>query len=143
MSDNEARRAVIEAAWDAAWDKGEVAALDALLSPSYRRLTRHDEEGQDLETFKASIIATRAAFPDLVTTIDDIVVDGDRAAVRWHSVGTHQHGFLGVPPTRRQVEVRGATFARFEGERIVEEFVTWDPRALLAALGIISVGQDH
>lgn len=143
MSDNEARRAAIRTAWEAAWDKGEVAAFDALLSPSYRRLSSDDDEGQDLETFKASITATRAAFPDLVTTIDDIVVDGDRAAIRWHSVGTHQHGFLGVPPTRRRVEVSGATFARFEGDRIVEEHVTWDPRALLAALGIISVGQDH
>jgi hypothetical protein len=40
------------------------------------------------------------------------------------------------------VEVSGSTFARFEGDRVVEEFVTWDPRALLSALGIISVGQD-
>ncbi|MFC5731596.1 MULTISPECIES: ester cyclase [Nocardioides] len=143
MPDDDARRKAIRAAWEAAWDRGEVGALDDLLSPSYRRLTRHDEEGQDLTAFKASVIATRAAFPDLVTTIDDIVVDGDRAAVRWHSVGTHQHGFLGVPPTRKEVEVTGATFARFEGDRIVEEFVTWDPRALLAALGIISVGQDQ
>jgi steroid delta-isomerase-like uncharacterized protein len=143
MSDNEARRAAIQSAWAAAWDKGEVDALDALLGPSYRRLTRHDEAGQDRTTFKASIISTRAAFPDLVTTIDDVVVEGDRAAVRWHTVGTHQQGFLGVPPTHRRVEVSGATFARFEGDQIVEEHVTWDPRELLSALGIITVGQDH
>ena len=48
-----------------------------------------------------------------------------------------------MPATRRSVEVSGATFARFEGDLIVEEFVTWDPRSLLAALGIISVGQDR
>lgn len=143
MTDNQSRRAAIEAAWDSAWDMGEVDALDTLLSPSYRRRSSSDEEGQDRSTFKASIIATRAAFPDLVTTIDDVVVEGDRAAIRWHSVGTHQHGFLGVPPTRRRVEVSGVTFARFDGDRIVEEHVTWDPRALLAALGIISVGEDH
>ena len=47
-----------------------------------------------------------------------------------------------MPATKRQVDVSGATFSRFEGDRIVEEFVTWDPRALLTALGIISVGQD-
>ncbi|MGW1783210.1 hypothetical protein ACWCQQ_29340 [Streptomyces sp. NPDC002143] len=50
--------------------------------------------------------------------------------------------FLGVPPTRRYVEVSGATFARCEGDRIVEEHVTWDPRALPSALGVIRVGQD-
>lgn len=143
MSDHQTRRTAIETAWEAAWDKGEVDALDDLLSPSYRRRSSHDDEGQDRETFKATILSARAAFPDLVTHIDDVVIEGDRAAIRWHSVGTHQHGFLGVPPTRRRVEVSGATFARFEGDLVVEEHVTWDPRALLSALGIISVGQDY
>ena len=111
-------------------------------SPDYRRIgSAGDDPG--LAEFKASITATRSAFPDLSTTIDEIVVDGDRAAVRWHSTGNHGHSFLGVPATRREVTVSGATFARFEGDRIVEEFVTWDPRTLLTALGIISVGQDH
>jgi steroid delta-isomerase-like uncharacterized protein len=142
MSNNDDRRARIQQAWDAAWDRGEVDVLDELCSPDYRRIGSAGED-QDLTEFKASIIATRSAFPDLLTVIDEIVVEGDRAAVRWHSTGNHQHPFLGVPATKRQVAVSGATFARFENDRIVEEFVTWDPRALLTALGIISVGQDH
>jgi predicted ester cyclase len=141
MRDVESVRALVLEAWDAAWDRGEVDALDGLLDPGYRRYSAGSDP-QDLAGFKASIVATRAAFPDLVTTIDDLVIEGDRAAIRWHSVGHHQGSLLGVPATRRRVEVSGATFARFEGDRVVEEFVTWDPRALLAALGIISVGQD-
>lgn len=137
----EDRRALIEKVWSAAWDRGDVDALDELLSPDYHRRTGEDHV-QDLRQFKDMIIAAREAFPDLTTTIDDLVLDGDRAAVRWHSNGTHTHSFLGVPATRRQVRVAGATFARFEGDRVAEEFVTWDPRALLSALGIISVGQD-
>jgi len=142
MSDNNERRARIEQAWVASWDKGDVDALDALLSPEYRRIGSAGEV-HGLEEFKASIIATRSAFPDLVTTVDEIIVEGDRAAIRWHSIGNHEHSFLGVPATKREVAVSGATFAHFEGDRIVEEFVTWDPRALLTALGIITVGQDH
>jgi steroid delta-isomerase-like uncharacterized protein len=142
MSDNDDRRDRIRAAWEAAWDRGDVDALDDLLSPTYRRFGSGGD-GQDATEFKASIIATRSAFPDLVTTVDEIVVEGDRAAVRWHSSGSHKHSFLGVPATERQVTVSGATFAHFDGDRIAEEFVTWDPRALLSALGIISVGQDH
>jgi steroid delta-isomerase-like uncharacterized protein len=141
MSNGDARKQIADA-WAAAWDKGDVDALDAVISPDYRRRAHATDEGQNLAEFKASIIATRAAFPDLITTIDEILVEGDRAAVRWHSSGRHERPFLGVPPTHRQVEVSGATFSRFQGDRIVEEFVTWDPRALLSALGIISVGQD-
>lgn len=133
----------VRAAWIAAWDKGDVDALDGLLAQRYRRRSGPGDEGQSLAEFKASIIATRSAFPDLLTTIDDILVDGDRVAVRWHSVGHHARSFLGVPATHRRVEVSGATFSRMEDDRIVEEFVTWDPRALLTALGIITVGEDR
>lgn len=143
MSDTDSRRKLIIETWAAAWDRGEVEALDDLLDPGYRRRSSDDPDAQDLREFKASIIATRSAFPDLTTTIDEVVVEGDRAAVRWHSEGRHEHSFLGVPATHRTVRVSGATFARFEGDRVVEEFVTWDPRALLSALGIITVGQDH
>jgi steroid delta-isomerase-like uncharacterized protein len=142
MSDADERRNLIAETWAAAWDHGDVEALDGLLSPEYRRKSIVTEEGQDLTAFKAAIIATRSAFPDLKTTVEEILVEGDRAAVRWHSNGRHEHSFLGVPPTHRDVEVHGATFARFEDGKIVEEIVTWDPRALLSALGIISVGQD-
>ena len=132
----------IQQAWDAAWDRGEVDAFDALLSPGYRRIGSAGDD-HSLAEFKASIVATRAAFPDLVTTVDEIVVEGDHAAIRWHSTGSHRHSFLGVPATNREVTVSGATFAHFNGDRIEREYVTWDPRALLAALGIMTVGQDH
>jgi steroid delta-isomerase-like uncharacterized protein len=141
MEHIEARRELIEKTWAEAWGHGAVDALDALLSPAYLRHGT-DPNPETLDAFKAAIVSTRAAFPDLHTTIDDIVIEGDRAAIRWHSSGTHENSFLGVPPTKRRVDISGATFARFEGDLVIEEHVTWDPRALLVALGIISVGQD-
>jgi len=140
MTESDDRKARIHRAWTAAWDRGEVAALDEVLSPAYVRHGRDSDD--DLATFKASIVSARAAFPDLTTTLDEVIVEGDRAAIRWHSTGTHSHSFLGVPSTGRTVEISGATFARFEGDLVIEEHVTWDPRALLTALGVISVGQD-
>ncbi|PWJ54328.1 conserved hypothetical protein, steroid delta-isomerase-related [Quadrisphaera granulorum] len=142
MTDDDDRAALITRVWAAAWDHGDVDAFDELLAPTYRRLTGPQDDGLDLDGYKATVTATRTAFPDFTTTVDDVVVSGDRAAIRWRSSGTHAHSFLGVPPTHRRVEVSGATFARFEGGRIVREDVTWDPRSLLSALGIISIGQD-
>lgn len=128
------------AAWQAAWDEGKVEALDELLAPAYERHTNSSEAIQDREQFKASITSTRLAFPDLVTTIDAMVEEGDQLAIRWHSHGTHTGAMFGVPATRRSVEVYGVTFARFSGEQVVEEWVTWDPRQLLTALGVITLG---
>ena len=83
---NEDRRERIRKAWDAAWDRAEVDALDDLLSPTYCRISSGGS--QDSAEFKASIVATRSAFPDLITTVDEVVVEGDCAAIRWHSVGS-------------------------------------------------------
>jgi steroid delta-isomerase-like uncharacterized protein len=142
MPDNDDRRTRIQQSWAASWDRGDVDAFDGLMGPDYRRIGSTGE-AHGLAEFKASIVATRSAFPDLLTVIDEIVVEGDRAAIRWHSTGSHQGNFLDVPATKRQVTVSGATFAHFQDDRIVEEFVTWDPRSLLTALGILAVGQDH
>jgi steroid delta-isomerase-like uncharacterized protein len=140
---DDSREQRVRKSWEAAWDHGEVDALDVLLGPDYRRYSGSPDKGQTLAEFKASIIATRAAFPDLVTTIDDIVAADDKVAIRWHSVGTHEGSIFGVPPTGRSVEVHGSNFAHFSDDLVVEEFVTWDPRALLTALGIIHVGEDR
>lgn len=141
MSHPESRRTLIERVWSKAWNQGDVDALDGLHGGDYLRRSG-DSQPLDLDAFKASIVTTRSAFPDLTTTLDEVVIEGDRAAIRWHSTGTHQGALMGVPATNRRVRVSGATFARFDGDRITEEVVTWDPRALLSALGIISVRQD-
>lgn len=138
-TDTERKRATVSA-WRAAWDEGKVDALNELLSPSYLRHGNSSDAIQDREQFKASITSTRLAFPDLVTTIDDMIEEGDRLAIRWHSQGTHLGAMFGVPPTRRSVEVYGVTFAHFSGDQVIEEWVTWDPRQLLTALGVITLG---
>lgn len=140
---NDERRQRILSVWEQAWDHGDFAGLETMLSADYRRITADNPEGETREEFIASIQTTRTAFPDLTTTVEEIVIEGDVAAIRWNSRGTHLHGLLGVPPTHRAVTVYGATFIHFGDDGlVVREHVTWDPRALLAALGIISVGQD-
>ncbi|KPI18979.1 flavin reductase domain protein FMN-binding protein [Actinobacteria bacterium OK074] len=134
------RTSRLRSAWRAAWDEGHLDALDDLLSPSYVRRRGPAGTAQDREQLKDSIRAVRDAFPDLRTEIEDIVEDGDRLAVRWRSTGRHTGTFLGVPPTGRPVEVSGATFARFDGRAVAEEWVTFDSRQLLESLGIITTG---
>lgn len=132
----------LRSVWRAAWDQGHVDALDDLLSPTYVRRRGPASAAQGRDQFKESIRAMRDAFPDLHTEIEDIVEDGDRVAIRWRTTGRHTGAFLGVPPTGKPVEVSGATFARFDGASVTEEWVTFDSRQLLEALGIITTGHQ-
>jgi steroid delta-isomerase-like uncharacterized protein len=128
------RQETILEAWNQSWGAGDLDTFQQLLTPGYVRRSKTGSE--DYASLRKSIAATRQAFPDLSTDILQIIEEGERAAVHWQSHGTHQGPFMDVPATGRSVTVTGASFLRFEGDKIAEEWVVWDPRELLSALGI-------
>ncbi|KHL02451.1 flavin reductase [Sinomonas humi] len=128
---------LITSAWLAAWDKGDLDALDQLMAVGYTRTSKATGTSIDLAGLKAEIAAVREAFPDLRTTIDDVVEGEGTVAVFWTSTGTHTHGYLGVPATGLTVQTRGSNILVLDANRrILKETVTWDGSELLAGLGI-------
>jgi steroid delta-isomerase-like uncharacterized protein len=124
--------------WHRAWNLGQVDAFDDLMSPGYIRHSSTSALGppMTLAELKESIRILRTAFPDLVTTIDDVVGTDEGFTLRWSSQGTHLAAYMAVPATGRSISVSGVTICRFKGDRVAEEWVTWDARDLLAGLGI-------
>jgi steroid delta-isomerase-like uncharacterized protein len=128
-------------AWRAAWGNGDVEAFVNILTPGY---VRHTKSGpKDIDVLRQEINGSRTAFPDLDTEILETVEQGDMVAVRWRSHGTHTGSFMGVPPTGKVVSVTGASFCRFADDLLAEEWVVWDPRELLSAMNIWTVGADE
>ena len=142
MTTDSPLKAAIRRAWESAWDAGDVDALDHLLAPGFTRRTQGSDTALSADELKKEIVATRQAFPDLVTTIDEILVDGDRVAIFWTSTGTHRAELLGVPATRRHVVTYGSNLCTLSDGQLSDELVTWDPRHLLSALGISTVRHD-
>jgi steroid delta-isomerase-like uncharacterized protein len=77
----------------------------------------------------------RSAFPDLETTVDDIIVEGDRIAVRSTFRGTHEGDFMGISATGKKVEVSNYDFVRFENDQAAEHWGTIDTAALMEQIG--------
>ncbi len=127
---------LIESVWLAAWDKGDLDALDLLMAAGYTRTSKATGATVDLAGHKSEIAAVREAFPDLRTTVDDIVEGDDTVAIFWTSTGTHTFEYLGVPATGRTVQTRGSNILVREDGKITRETVTWDGSELLAGLGI-------
>lgn len=125
-------------AWaDASGYNGFGPEFDTVFSPDY---VRHSGDSTlNREEFRAVVEDLYTAFPDLTMTILDAVEQGDRVAFRWESTGTHTRSFYGVPPTNRQVTARGMTISRFENDRVVEDWTTWDKAGVLDSLGIIQL----
>ncbi|WP_125612425.1 ester cyclase [Specibacter cremeus] len=142
MAQESELKARVRRVWHAAWDDGDVDALDALLAEDYSRTTHGSDKPLAADEFKDAIRATRRAFPDLATTIEDLIEEDGHLAIFWSSTGTHRDELFGVPATNRRVLTYGSNFCTFEDGRLSRERVTWDPRHLLTALGITSLGED-
>ncbi len=93
------------------------------------------QHGRD--AYKHVVAMFRAAFPDLRTTVDDLLAEGDKVAARWTFSGTHQGAFLGIPPTGKQVTGTGTSIARIEDGKVAENWVNFDALGLMQQLGVI------
>ncbi len=63
----------------------------------------------------------RGGFPDIQWTLEEMVAEGDKVAVRFLMRGTHRGTFLGVPPSGKPIVVQAMNFYRLNGRQIVEE----------------------
>ena len=77
------------------------------------------------------------AFPDLMLNTEDLLVDGDRAALLCRITGSHAGEFFGVAPTGRRIEVAGAFIYRLQDGRIVHERRVLDFTGLLVQVGVL------
>jgi steroid delta-isomerase-like uncharacterized protein len=64
----------------------------------------------------------RHVLPDLVSTTEAMIAEGDLVAVRTTHRGTHSAEFLGIPATGRRIELRTHDMHRLAAGRIIE---TW------------------
>lgn len=76
-------------------------------------------------------------FPDLAFTTEDLLIDGDRAALLCRFTGTHLGEFFGMPPTARRIEVSGAFIYRLQDDQIVHERRVLDFTGVLIQVGVL------
>jgi predicted ester cyclase len=67
-------------------------------------------------------------FPDLRTTVDDLVVDvaSARVAVRWTARGTNLGRYFGVGPTARATRITGIEIIEIANGRVTRRWGEWD-----------------
>lgn len=114
---------------------GDTTLVDQALAPGWEAVPAL-RSGPGAEGWKASITHLRGVFTDLNVTIEDVVVSGDRVAVRSVNRGIHTGELLGVPGTGEQVEFRATDIHRLENGRIVQTWHLEDYFAIAAQIGL-------
>lgn len=102
-------------------NKGNMAVADEIFAEDFvLHIGRGTFSNQGPEVPKKVFTILRTGFPDLNLTIDDMISEGDKIAVRFSGNGTHKGEFMGVPPTGKKVFFSVIDIFRFVGGKIAE-----------------------
>jgi steroid delta-isomerase-like uncharacterized protein len=112
--------------------------LDLLLAENF---VDHEDLGPvkpDRNGVKQFLGMLISAFPDLNVTVEDVISDGDKVAIRSTWQGTHQGEFMGIPPTGKAVSYAGIDIMKFSGEAVSEHWGLSDNMTMMTQLGLLS-----
>jgi steroid delta-isomerase-like uncharacterized protein len=130
----EAHKALVQQFVEEFWNRGELDAADKLMT---RDAVIHEPLAGTPEDLKAVATMIRSAFPDWHSTVEEMLVEGDRVAERWTGRGTHRGEFQGIAPTGKSIAVPGVVFYRIADGKIAEFRGQFDRMSLMQQLGVI------
>jgi steroid delta-isomerase-like uncharacterized protein len=123
--------------YEEVWNKGNLNVADQLMATDVTDHTAPPGLPPGLEGHKQLVTMFRTPFPDLDSTIEDQVAEGDTVVSRLRVRGTHQGEFFGVPPTSKQFTITSIDLDRIGDGKIVEHWSIADQLGLMQQLGII------
>jgi predicted ester cyclase len=113
------RSSVVRWLFEEVWSQGETEALASRIGPltfHYAGTARRTDGGE----LALIIDRWREGFPDLQFSVEDLIEQGDRVAVRARLQGTHLGPWRDLPASGRRMDIDVAMFFRWEQDQIVE-----------------------
>src|SRR5689334_3777318 len=113
------------------WNKKNAAVIEQLAAPDVICHGLAGPNGQPLrgrEGFRRFYEPFRAAFPDVQIAVEDVIVEGDKSAIRFTATGTHTGDgpAPGLAATGRKIRATGLCLVRWQDGRIAEAWNGFD-----------------
>lgn len=121
---------------DEAFNKGNLSMLEEVIHPEYQYWSP-DSQLKGIGQLAEFIQAFRNAFPDLNLQIDDFFSSNDRTCTAFTLKGTHEQDFMGIPATKKSVEVQGMVISRIKDNKILEDREILDNLTFFQQLGVV------
>lgn len=113
------------------WSKGNTELISAVYAEDY---VGHFPGGTSVtgrDGIRAAVMDHRAAFPDWIEEIQEIIVEENFVATRFRSTGTHSGPFQGIAPSGNRVEITEASIYRMANGQITEQWAYPDVMHLM------------
>ena len=112
-------------------NQGKLENLESIMDSNFQdHLAPQQPPG--IKGFVDFLKMVSTAFPDIQVSVEDILAEGDRVAVRLSVSGTHNGVLMGnIQPTGKKVKWTGIDILRIENGKIKDR---WSERNLLSML---------
>ncbi|MCI0709691.1 MAG: ester cyclase [Chloroflexi bacterium] len=128
---SEQNKRLVRRYYDMVLDGKHMATLDEIFASNFVGRMSNGADSH-LEAFRAALLTTHTAFPDLKVTIHEQIAEGDKVVTRWWAEGTHRGPYIGImEATGKSVVFTGIHIHRVREGRIVE---LWEEVNLLGLM---------
>ncbi len=118
------------------WNNADATAFDRLTTASFAYMLG-GQPARNKMAMLEFLKAVHTAFPDWRVRIEDMVINGPLAAVRWTGEVTHRGPFHGIPATGKRVSVSGINLYKIQDGLIAQEWEQMDSLGMLGQLGVL------
>ena len=118
-------------------DRGNFDLSDEIFAPNFVGYDPVPNQVYRIEDLKHYFAMLHSGFPGFQSTIEDLLSEGDKVALRFTFHGTHQGEFMGIAPTGKQVTMSGIDILRIAEGKIVEMWNQEEVLSMMKRLGAI------
>lgn len=129
--------------WHQAWSAQDVTVLASLYAPDCKVTSPMFGQMQGRAAVTESFRRLFKVFPDLKMETEQLIIDGNRAAIVFSTNATHSAEFMGLPATGRKARVSGVLVQKLDDDEIEEELRLYDFTALLVQVGVLRAKPGH
>jgi predicted SnoaL-like aldol condensation-catalyzing enzyme len=115
----EQNKAIVSRIWQEIFNEGNLDLIDQLYDPSYLYHGPGGKELKGLEDLRQYTRQLRTLMPDVHFSLDDIIAEGDKVAVRWTMTATYE-------PQNIQVTNTGMIISSIVDGKCVEDWEIFD-----------------
>jgi len=131
----EENKVLVRHLFNEVWNKANLNIVDELCATNFTFNYAPSGISNDLEGYKQTGIIWTSGISDMKVTLEDMVAEGDKVAVRYKVGCKHTGEFMGVPPTGKQLAMVGFSIFCIKDGKIVEEWGEMDMMGLMQQIG--------
>ena len=134
---SEENKALFRRFIDEVVNKHNVDVIDELMEPNFIEHNLPPGAAPGVAGMKQFMGMFFSAFPDLKSTVGEMVAEGDKVVGFMTTTGTHKGDFMGIPASGKQFTMSEIHMVRIANGKAVEHWGLADDMAMMQQIGAI------